>query len=245
VKDFELSSVSTYAGKYVGYGIEKGKLSANLNYKIEDRKLTATNQVFLDQLTFGDKVDSPSALKLPVLLAVSLLKNSRGEIDLDLPVGGSWTIPVQRRRHRQGHRQPDRQGHHRPLRCSGRCSAATPRSWPGWISSPALHACRRRRRKLQSIAKVMTDKPGLKLDIAGRSIRHRPGRAAAGHAARQGRGPEGEGHGEEGRIRCRDGRVTVSPGESALLTLYKDEKFPKPATWSASPRICRWPKWKS
>ena len=71
VKDFELSSVSTYAAKYVGYGIEKGKLSAALNYKIEDRKLTATNQVFLDQLTFGDRVESPSALKLPVLLAVS------------------------------------------------------------------------------------------------------------------------------------------------------------------------------
>ncbi|RTL35922.1 MAG: DUF748 domain-containing protein, partial [Rhodocyclaceae bacterium] len=40
VKDFELSGVSTYAGKYVGYGIEKGKLSATVNYKIEDRKLT-------------------------------------------------------------------------------------------------------------------------------------------------------------------------------------------------------------
>lgn len=93
VKDFELSSVSTYAAKYVGYGIEKGKLSAQLGYKIEDRKLSATNQVFLDQLTFGDKVDSPSALKLPVLLAVSLLKNSRGEIDLNLPVSGTLDDP--------------------------------------------------------------------------------------------------------------------------------------------------------
>ena len=79
--------------QYVGYGIEKGKLSANLGYKIVDRKLTATWPGLLDQLTFGDKVDSLSALKLPVLLAVSLLKNSRGEIDLDLPVGGSLDDP--------------------------------------------------------------------------------------------------------------------------------------------------------
>jgi hypothetical protein len=93
VKDFELSGVSTYAAKYVGYGIEKGKLSADLKYKVEDRKLTATNEIFLDQLTFGEQVDSPSALKLPVLLAVSLLKNSRGEIDLKLPVGGSLDDP--------------------------------------------------------------------------------------------------------------------------------------------------------
>jgi uncharacterized protein involved in outer membrane biogenesis len=93
VKDFELSAVSTYSGKYVGYGINKGKLSAQLGYKVEDRKLTATNHVFLDQLTFGDRVDSPDALKLPVLLAVSLLKNSRGEIDLDLPISGTLDDP--------------------------------------------------------------------------------------------------------------------------------------------------------
>ena len=93
VNDFELTGLSSYSGKYVGYGIAKGKLSAELNYKIEDRKLTATNQIFLDQLTFGDKVDSPDAVNLPVQLAVSLLKNSRGEIDLRLPVTGTLDDP--------------------------------------------------------------------------------------------------------------------------------------------------------
>ncbi|NMF91230.1 DUF748 domain-containing protein, partial [Aromatoleum petrolei] len=93
VKDFELTGVSAYSGKYVGYGIDKGKLSADLHYKIEDRKLSATNRIFLDQLTFGDKVDSPTALNLPVQLAVSLLKNRRGEIDLNMPVGGSLDDP--------------------------------------------------------------------------------------------------------------------------------------------------------
>ncbi|WP_418648802.1 DUF748 domain-containing protein [Thauera butanivorans] len=93
VKDFELTGLSSYAGKYVGYGIAKGKLSAELNYKIEDRRLSATNQIFLDQLTFGDKVDSPDAMNLPVQLAVSLLQNSRGEIDLHLPVSGTLDDP--------------------------------------------------------------------------------------------------------------------------------------------------------
>ncbi|MBN8443106.1 MAG: DUF748 domain-containing protein [Thauera sp.] len=93
VKDFELTTLSSYSGKYVGYGIAKGKLSAELNYKIEDRKLTATNQIFLDQLTFGDKVDSPDAMNLPVTLAVSLLKNARGEIDLHLPISGTLDDP--------------------------------------------------------------------------------------------------------------------------------------------------------
>lgn len=93
VEDFELTQVSTYATKYVGYGIEKGKLSARLHYQIDDRVLTATNQVFLDQLTFGEKVDSPDALDLPVRLAVSLLKNRQGEINLNLPVSGSLDDP--------------------------------------------------------------------------------------------------------------------------------------------------------
>lgn len=93
VKDFELTGLSSYSGKYVGYGIQKGKLSADLNYKIEDRKLTATNRVFVDQLTFGDKVDSPDATNLPVQLAVALLKNGRGEIDLNLPISGTLDDP--------------------------------------------------------------------------------------------------------------------------------------------------------
>ena len=93
VRDYELTGLSGYSGKYVGLGIARGKLSAELNYKIEERKLSATNQIFLDQLTFGDKVDSPDALNLPVQLAVSLLKNSRGEIDLRLPISGTLDDP--------------------------------------------------------------------------------------------------------------------------------------------------------
>lgn len=93
VKDFELTSLSSYSGKYVGYGIQRGKFSADLNYRIEERKLSASNRIFLDQLTFGEAVDSPDALNLPVQLAVSLLKNGRGEINIDLPVSGTMDDP--------------------------------------------------------------------------------------------------------------------------------------------------------
>ncbi len=93
VKGFELTGLSSYSGKYVGYGIARGQLSAEVKYKVEDRKLTATNQIFLDQLEFGDKVDSPDAVNLPVRLAVSLLKNRDGEIDLHLPISGTLDDP--------------------------------------------------------------------------------------------------------------------------------------------------------
>ena len=89
----DLNPMTPYAAKYVGYGIEKGKLSVDLGYKIENGKIEAQNRIFLDQLTFGEPVESPNAIKLPVLLAVALLKNSRGEIDINLPIGGSLQDP--------------------------------------------------------------------------------------------------------------------------------------------------------
>ncbi|BBJ22194.1 DUF748 domain-containing protein [Candidatus Nitrotoga sp. AM1P] len=89
----ELTRLTPYAAKYAGYPITKGKLSVDVKYHIENGQLNAKNNIFLDQLTFGEKVDSPDALKLPVLLAVALLKNSRGEIDINLPVSGSLSDP--------------------------------------------------------------------------------------------------------------------------------------------------------
>ena len=92
-KDIELSPMTPYSGRYVGYSIEKGKLSFNVKYKLENRKLNAENKIILNQLTFGDKIDSPDATTLPVRLAVSLLKDRNGVIDIDLPISGSLDDP--------------------------------------------------------------------------------------------------------------------------------------------------------
>ncbi|WP_298233449.1 DUF748 domain-containing protein [uncultured Azohydromonas sp.] len=90
----ELPPLSPYAGKYAGYAIERGKLSVDVGYRIDNEgRLQARNRLTLNQLTFGERVESPSATKLPVLLAVSLLKDRHGNIDLDLPVSGSLNDP--------------------------------------------------------------------------------------------------------------------------------------------------------
>lgn len=92
-RDVELPPLSAYSVKYAGYGIEKGKLSLKLKYHLQDRKLTAANNVYLDQLTFGPRVESPTATKLPVTLAIALLKDRNGVIDIDLPISGSLDDP--------------------------------------------------------------------------------------------------------------------------------------------------------
>lgn len=92
--DLELAPLSPYAGKYAGYAIERGKLSMDVAYRIDpDGKLEARNQLILNQLTFGSKVDSPDATKLPVRLAVALLTDRNGVIDLNLPISGSINDP--------------------------------------------------------------------------------------------------------------------------------------------------------
>jgi hypothetical protein len=89
----DLVGFSPYSGRYAGYAIEKGKLSLTVAYKLENNQLSAENRLFIDQFTFGEKVASPDATTLPVNLAISLLKNNRGEIDLNLPISGSLDDP--------------------------------------------------------------------------------------------------------------------------------------------------------
>ncbi len=89
----DLSPLTPYSGKYLGYVIDKGKLVLKLEYKIDGKELNSRNRIFIDQFTLGAKVDSPDAVKLPVKLGVALLKNRKGEIDLDVPVTGRIDAP--------------------------------------------------------------------------------------------------------------------------------------------------------
>jgi hypothetical protein len=91
--DVELTNLTPYSAKYAGYPITKGKLNVDLHYKLDNDQLSANNHLFIDQLTFGDHVDNDTATKLPVRLAISLLKNRRGEIDVNIPVSGSLANP--------------------------------------------------------------------------------------------------------------------------------------------------------
>ncbi|TRO81829.1 DUF748 domain-containing protein [Desulfuromonas acetexigens] len=92
-KDIELSPATPYTGTYLGYTVEKGKLTLDLEYKIAEKALRAQNRVLIDQFTFGDKVESEQAVNLPVKLAVALLKDRNGAIKLDIPVAGRTDDP--------------------------------------------------------------------------------------------------------------------------------------------------------
>ena len=92
-RNIELTTFNPYSGKFMGYQIEKGKLSIDTTYLVEDRKLRAQHKILISQLKLGEKVKSPDATKLPVKLAVALLKDRNGDITLDLPVSGTIDDP--------------------------------------------------------------------------------------------------------------------------------------------------------
>ncbi len=93
LNDIDLSPMSPYSLKFIGYPLAKGKLNLNLHYLIEGKKLTSENKAFVNQITLGDFVDSETVSKMPVQLAVSLLKNRAGEIHLNIPVSGELDDP--------------------------------------------------------------------------------------------------------------------------------------------------------
>ena len=92
-RNLEMTNLTPYTAKFLGYRMDSGKLSVDLNYLIKDRQLQGDNRILLDKLTLGDKIESPDAIDAPLELAIALLQDSDGRIDLGLPVTGDLNDP--------------------------------------------------------------------------------------------------------------------------------------------------------
>jgi uncharacterized protein involved in outer membrane biogenesis len=232
VRGMELSQLSAYADKYVGYGIEKGKMTFEVSYALENRQLKAENRLVLDQLTFGKESTNPDATRLPVNLAVALLSDRNGVIDINVPIGGSLDDP-----------QFSLGGI--ILKVIGNAIMKTVTSPFALIGSlfgggeelsmlefdqgraallPASES------KLKSLAKALTERPGLKLDITGRfddaAEEGALKRVALERKLRQMKTRDLQARGAA----LPEGGLVVAKEEYAALLerAYKDEKFVKP-----------------
>lgn len=229
----ELTRLTPYATKYAGYPITKGKLSVDVKYHIENGKLEAQNKMFLDQLTFGDKVESPDATKLPVLLAVALLRNSRGEIDINLPVSGSLSDPefsiggvilkVIVNLLTKAITAPF------ALLTSAFSGGGDELSFIGFAPGTS-NLSADATKKLDTLAKALNDRTGLKLEITGRID---PGTdrdgARRAYMERKVRLQKIEDLRDQGSaIQVQDVKVTPAEYPKYLERAYKAEKFSKP-----------------
>lgn len=92
-KNLEMNRLTPYSGKFAGRKIDSGRLSVDLEYKIKQRQLAGENRFVIHKLRLGERVESPDAMSLPLDLAIALLEDSDGLIDLDLPISGSLDDP--------------------------------------------------------------------------------------------------------------------------------------------------------
>ena len=92
-KSVELTTVNPYSGTYAGHYIDKGQLSLALNYQLQDNQLIGKNHLVIDQLQLGKPSESDLATSLPISLAIAILQDRNGVIDLGLEVSGDVDNP--------------------------------------------------------------------------------------------------------------------------------------------------------
>ncbi|HEX2795875.1 MAG TPA: DUF748 domain-containing protein [Immundisolibacter sp.] len=89
----EMATFTPYVSRFAGYRIERGTLDVDLDYTVSGPQVIGNNRIILNRLVLGERVDSPDALDLPLTLALAVLKDSRGVIDVALPLRGDLSNP--------------------------------------------------------------------------------------------------------------------------------------------------------
>ncbi|MFM4908703.1 DUF748 domain-containing protein [Aeromonas dhakensis] len=91
--NLELTTFTPYSSTYAGYAIDKGQLSMKLNYQLHGNRLEGDNDITIKKLQLGEKVKSEQAKDLPLGLAVALLSDANGVIQMNLKVKGNLDQP--------------------------------------------------------------------------------------------------------------------------------------------------------
>lgn len=92
-KNLDLATLTPYSGTYAGYSVKRGLLTVELDYELENNRIQGDNRVVINQLQLGQTIESPRAIDLPLKLAIALLTDRNGVIDLGVPVKGSIDDP--------------------------------------------------------------------------------------------------------------------------------------------------------
>lgn len=92
-KNIATKNLTPYSSEFIGRKIDGGKLTLDLNYKIIESKLDATNKIIIHKIQLGETIKSENSISVPIDLAIALLEDSNGVIDLSLPVTGDVNDP--------------------------------------------------------------------------------------------------------------------------------------------------------
>ena len=88
-----LAELTPYSAYYVSYPISKAVLNYSSRTTIHKGKLNSINKINIVGFKFGPKTQSQNAIDIPIKLAVAILKDVHGNINLEIPVEGSLNDP--------------------------------------------------------------------------------------------------------------------------------------------------------
>lgn len=91
--NLDLATLTPYSGTYAGYTIARGQLSVQLAYQLEDDRIKGKNHIVVQQMQLGERVRSPKAIDIPLRLAIALLTDSKGVMDLGVDISGNVDDP--------------------------------------------------------------------------------------------------------------------------------------------------------
>jgi len=92
-RNLDLSAISGYSAVFAGYKIDSGKLFLDLKYDIKDSQLNSSNNILIKNIKLGSEYKDDNVTPLPLKLAVALLEDSDGVIDISMPIVGNVENP--------------------------------------------------------------------------------------------------------------------------------------------------------
>lgn len=92
-KNIPLNTTNPYTMTFAGYRIDDGRIDVDLRYVTKDGQLQGKNRFVIKKIKLGDEVADYQGTRLPLGLAIALLEDSDGMIDVNIPVKGNVNDP--------------------------------------------------------------------------------------------------------------------------------------------------------
>ncbi len=92
-KNLPLNTINPYAINFAGYQIDEGRIDVDLRYTAKEGQLLGKNRFVIRKIKLGNEVPDFKGVKLPIGLAIAVLEDSDGMIDVNIPIKGNVDSP--------------------------------------------------------------------------------------------------------------------------------------------------------
>lgn len=92
-RNIPLNATNPYTMTFAGYAIDDGRIDVDLRYVTKNGALEGKNRFVIKKIKLGDPVADYEGTRLPLGLAIALLEDSDGMIDVNIPVKGNVNEP--------------------------------------------------------------------------------------------------------------------------------------------------------